>query len=324
MSEDFEIGIIGAGAWGTALAVLNARAGKRTALWARNPDRVAELTASRENARLPGISLPDSLALTSIFPNAATLLITVPMQHLRATLTGLPPGGAPLVLCCKGLEAETLLLPPEVAAATHPGRPAAILTGPNFAHEIAAGLPAAAVLATPDAELRARLMDALRTDTLRLYGSADITGAALAGAAKNVVAIAAGVVMGAGLGENARAALITRGIAEIGRLAVALGGRAETIAGLSGIGDLLLTCTGNTSRNYSLGYDLGKGEALATILQTRTSVTEGVATAPALLARATDAGVEMPITGAVAALLAEATDVRQAIVAIMGRSLKDE
>jgi glycerol-3-phosphate dehydrogenase (NAD(P)+) len=324
MSEDFDLGIIGAGAWGTALAVLNAKAGRRTTLWARNPDRVAALSATRENPRLPGIGLPDSLALTGIFPNAATLLITVPMQHLRATLVALPPGAAPLVLCCKGLEAETLLLPPEVAAATHPGRPAAILTGPNFAHEIAAGLPAAAVLATPDATLRARLMDALRTDTLRLYGSADITGAALAGAAKNVVAIAAGVVMGTGLGENARAALITRGIAEIGRLAVALGGRAETIAGLSGLGDLLLTCTGNTSRNYSLGYGLGKGEALASILQTRSSVTEGVATAPALLARAAAAGAEMPITQAVTALLTETTDVRQAIIAIMGRSLKDE
>jgi len=324
MSEEFDIGVIGAGAWGTALAVLNAKAGRRTALWARNPDRVAALTATNENPRLPGIRLPESLVLTNTFPNAATLLITVPMQHLRATLAALPPGGAPLVLCCKGLEAETLFLPPQVAAETHPRRLAAILTGPNFAHEIAAGLPAAAVLATPDAILRARLMDALRTDTLRLYGSADITGAALAGAAKNVVAIAAGVVMGAGLGENARAALITRGIAEIGRLAVALGGRAETISGLSGIGDLLLTCTGNTSRNYSLGYELGKGQALATILQTRTSVTEGIATAPALLARATAAGVEMPITQAVAALLAGDLDVAGTMASLMGRGLRDE
>jgi glycerol-3-phosphate dehydrogenase (NAD(P)+) len=199
-----------------------------------------------------------------------------------------------------------------------------VLTGPNFAHEIAAGLPAASVLATPEPDFRARLMEQLRTDKLRLYGSTDILGAALGGAAKNVVAIAAGVVMGAGLGENARAALITRGIAEIARLTVALGGRAETVSGLSGLGDLLLTCTGSKSRNYSLGFELGKGVALAAILRSRTSVTEGVATAPALLARAVAVGVEMPIAQAVSALLAGEMDIAGTMASIMARTLRDE
>jgi glycerol-3-phosphate dehydrogenase (NAD(P)+) len=203
-------------------------------------------------------------------------------------------------------------------------RPAAILTGPNFAHEIAANLPAAAVLATPDPTLRTTLITALKTDTLRLYGSPDIIGAALGGAAKNVIAIAAGVVMGAGLGENARAALITRGIAEIARLATRLGGRPETISGLSGLGDLLLTCTGPSSRNYSLGFALGQGEALATILARRTTITEGLTTAPALLARATALQTDMPITAAVTKLLNGEMNIPETMAALMGRALKDE
>jgi glycerol-3-phosphate dehydrogenase (NAD(P)+) len=252
------------------------------------------------------------------------MLRAVPMQHLRGVLAMLPAGDAPLVLCCKGLEAGTLMLPQEVAADVRPGRAAAVLTGPNFAGEIAAGLPAAAVLAMPDAALRGRLMGALTTETLRLYGSADITGAALGGAAKNVIAIAAGVVTGAGLGENARAALITRGLAEIARLAQALGGRAETVSGLSGLGDLLLTCTGNSSRNFSLGLELGRGVALAGILAGRQAVTEGVASAPALLARGAAAGADMPITNAVTALLAAEKTVPETVAALMGRALRDE
>ncbi len=314
------IAVIGAGAWGTALAVLFARAGKNVTLWARDEAKAAAMAALRENPRLPGVRLPDNLAVTHAMPGAEILLLAVPMQHLRGILPELPQGDAPLVLCCKGLERESLLLPPEVVA----GRPAAMLTGPNFAHEIAAGLPAAAVLATPDAALRAVLMGALKTGTLRLYGSADIMGAALGGAAKNVIAIAAGVVMGAGLGENARAALITRGLAEIARLAAALGGKAETVSGLSGLGDLLLTCTGESSRNFSLGLALGRGETLAHILAGRSAVTEGVTTAPALLARAAAAGVDMPITGAVTKLLGGEMNVRQTMAALMSRALKDE
>ncbi|MBB5373832.1 NAD(P)H-dependent glycerol-3-phosphate dehydrogenase [Acidocella aromatica] len=318
MSES--IAVIGAGAWGTALAILFARAGKEVALWARDAAKVAEMERSRENPRLKGVALPETLRLTSTMPGADILLLAVPMQHLRSILPALPQNTAPLVLCCKGLETGTLLLPPELVG----GRPAAMLTGPNFAHEVAAGLPAAAVLAMPEAETRTRLIAALRTDTLRLYGSADIMGAALGGAAKNVIAIAAGVVIGAGLGENARAALITRGLAEIARLAAALGGKAETVSGLSGLGDLLLTCTGLSSRNFSLGLALGEGRSLAEILASRSSVTEGVATAPALLARARAVGVEMPITEAVTRLLAGEMNVGQTMAALMSRALKDE
>jgi glycerol-3-phosphate dehydrogenase (NAD(P)+) len=318
MSES--IAVIGAGAWGTALAVLFARAGKDVTLWARSPERVAEMERNRENPRLKGVALPEALRLTHEMPGADILLLAVPMQHLRGILPALPQNGAPLVLCCKGLETGTLLLPPELVG----GRPAAMLTGPNFAHEVAAGLPAAAVLAMPEAQTRAQLIAALKTDTLRLYGSADILGAALGGAAKNVIAIAAGVVIGAGLGENARAALITRGLAEIARLAAALGGKAETVSGLSGLGDLLLTCTGMSSRNFSLGLAMGQGRSLAEILASRSNVTEGVATAPALLARARAAGVEMPITEAVTRLLAGEMNVPQTMAALMSRALKDE
>ncbi len=319
MNERPAIGVIGAGAWGTALAVLLARAGKPVTLWARDAERAALMQAGRQTPRLPGVTLPEGLLVTSEIPEADLLLVAVPAQHLRGMLPLLPEG-VPLVLCCKGLERASGLLPPEVTAP----RPTAILTGPNFAHEVAAGLPAAAVLATPDAGLRATLQAALKTPTLRLYGSADMMGAALGGAAKNVIAIAAGAVMGAGLGENARAALITRGLAEIARLAATLGGRAETVSGLSGLGDLLLTCTGASSRNYSLGLALGRGENLAAILSARDGVTEGVATAPALTARARAAGVEMPVTEAVTALLAGETSIAETMGALMGRALKDE
>ncbi|WP_298264877.1 NAD(P)H-dependent glycerol-3-phosphate dehydrogenase [Acidocella sp.] len=317
MSE--RIAVIGAGAWGTALAILFARAGKDVTLWARDAARAAAMRETRENPRLPGAILPGNLAITHVMPDADILLLAVPMQHLRGILPALPPG-PPVLLCCKGLERDSLRLPPELVA----DRPAAVLTGPNFAHEIAAGLPAAAVLAMPDAAARAGLIAALRTDGFRLYGSPDMIGAALGGAAKNVIAIAAGVVIGAGYGENARAALITRGLAEISRLAAALGGRPETISGLSGLGDLLLTCTGPSSRNFSLGLALGQGQSLDAILAGRDAVTEGVVTAPALLARARQAGVDMPLTEAVTELLAGARNVPQTMAALMGRALKDE
>jgi glycerol-3-phosphate dehydrogenase (NAD(P)+) len=319
-----KIGVLGAGAWGTALAVLLAREGNDVTLWARDAARVTDMLASRMNPRLPGIVLQDHLGISGDFPDAGLFLLCTPMQHARAVLSALQPGPAPMILCCKGLETGTLWLPHELSTALQPQRPVAILTGPNFAHEIAAGLPAAAVLAAPDAALRTALMTRLSSSTFRLYGSADLTGAALGGAVKNVIAIAAGVVIGAGLGENARAALITRGIAEIARLAIASGGKAETISGLSGLGDLLLTCTGPASRNYSLGLALGQGAALADILQGRNAVTEGVATAPALLARANAAGVEMPITGAVTKLLAGAISLPDMVAGLMGRALKDE
>lgn len=318
-----KVAVIGAGAWGTALAIQAARAGNEVVLWARNPIIAELIEQTRECPRLPNHRLPGAIRATAILPATAdALLLAVPMQHLRPVIARLPRSRAPLVVCAKGVEAGTLRLPLEVVELLHPGAPTACLTGPNFAHEVAAGMPAAAVLASGDSALRGALAAMLGTPAFRLYGNDDPVGAQLGGAAKNVIAIAAGAVIGAGLGENARAALITRGLAELSRLAVALGGRADTVMGLSGLGDLLLTCTGPASRNFSLGLALGRGEALADILAGRTSVTEGVATAPALLARA--AGVDLPICAGVAALLAGRTTLAQAMATLLARPRRDE
>jgi glycerol-3-phosphate dehydrogenase (NAD(P)+) len=317
------VAVIGAGAWGTALAIQAARAGNDVTLWARDPARARAIVASRENPHLPGVRLPEPIQVTSVPPESADLaLLAAPTQHLRSVLGLLAPGLAPLVACAKGVERTTLRLPLEIVAELRPGAPAAVLTGPNFAHEVAAGLPAAAVVAAADAGLREAVAAALGTPSFRLYGNDDPTGAQVGGAAKNVIAIAAGAVIGAGLGENARAALITRGLAELSRMAVALGGRAETVMGLSGLGDLLLTCTGAASRNYSLGLALGRGARLADVLSARSAVTEGVATAPALVARAT--GVDLPVCAAVASLLAERTTLPEAMAALLARPRRDE
>ncbi len=321
------VAVIGAGAWGTALAVQAARAGNQVTLWARDPARAAAMATSRENPRLSGVRLPPDVAVTGAHPvEADATVLAVPMQFVRTTLPHLP--SAPLVIGAKGLETGTLRLPLEIAAEVRPDLPAAVLTGPNFAHEIAAGLPAASVVAAVDAALRERIASTLGTASFRLYGNEDPIGAQVGGAAKNVIAIAAGAVIGVGLGENARAALITRGLAELSRLAVALGGRAETVMGLSGLGDLLLTCTGAASRNYSLGVALGRGERLADVLAARSSVTEGVATAPALVARAQASGsgadVEMPICAAVASLLSGRSTLAEAIASLLARPRRDE
>ena len=212
-----EIAVIGAGAWGTALAIQAARAGNQVRLWARDPERAAALGRSRENPRLPGAILADNIGITQEMPvGADAYLLVVPTQHLRAVARELPVGATRLVVCAKGMEASTLRLPLEILEELRPGTPAAVLTGPNFAHEVAAGLPAAAVVAGTDTHLREYLARLLGTATFRLYGNDDPIGAQLGGAAKNVFAIAAGAVIGAGLGENARAALITRGLAEMG------------------------------------------------------------------------------------------------------------
>ena len=317
------VAVIGAGAWGTALAVQAARAGNSVTLWARDPQRATLIAGRRENPRLPGIGLPEPIFVSDKLPATADIvLLAVPVQHIRNVTRQLLPGLAPLVVCAKGVEAATLRLPLEIIDELRPGTPAAILTGPNFAHEIAAGLPAAAVIAATDATLRESVATRLSTPSFRLYGNDDPIGAQVGGAAKNVIAIAAGAVIGAGLGENARAALITRGLAELGRLATALGGRRQTVMGLSGLGDLLLTCTGPASRNFSLGLALGRGEALADVLAARSAVTEGVATAPALVARA--AAVDVPICTAVAALLEGRITLRQAMADLLARPLRDE
>jgi glycerol-3-phosphate dehydrogenase (NAD(P)+) len=318
-----DVTVVGAGAWGTALAIQAARAGASVRLWARDPARAAEIDARRESPRLAGARLTAQVTVIHDLARVAGMvLLAVPMQHQRDVLGRLPSVTGPLVVCAKGIETTTHLLPLEVVAAVHPGRPAAVLTGPNFAHEVAAGLPAAAVVAAGQAALRDSIIAALSTPAFRLYGNDDPVGAQVGGAAKNVIAIAAGAVIGAGLGENARAALITRGLAELARLVVALGGRSETVMGLSGLGDLLLTCTGPASRNYSLGLALGRGEKLAGVLAARSAVTEGVATAPALAARA--AGVDIPICSAVAALLDGRITLQKAMSNLLSRPLRDE
>ena len=298
------VAILGAGAWGCALAELATRAGATVTLWARDPAR-ARLSAT---ATLPGAGHD-------------AVLLAVPVQHLRRVLARFRPQ-APIVMCAKGIEAETGLLPLEIVEQLHPGTPSSVLTGPNFAGEIAAGLPAAAVIATHDPALRAALISLLASPNFRLYGNDDPVGAQLGGAAKNVIAIAAGIVAGAGLGENARAALITRGLAELTRCVTALGGRGETVAGLSGLGDLLLTCTGAASRNYRCGVALGQGRTLAAALANSPGVVEGVATAPALLARA--GTIDLPICRAVAALLAGNSTVESAAAALLARPMRDE
>jgi glycerol-3-phosphate dehydrogenase (NAD(P)+) len=230
--------------------------------------------------------------------------------------------GPPLLLAAKGVEQGRLLLPLEIAADLHPDVPAAFLTGPSFAAEVARGLPAACVIAAADPALRRHCAARLATPAFRLYGNTDPVGAQVGAAAKNVVAIAAGAVIGAGLGENARAALVTRGLAELGRLAAALGGRTETVAGLSGLGDLLLTCTGPTSRNFALGLALGRGAALGEALAASTGVVEGVATAPALVARA--GTIDLPICRAVADLLGGRIQLADVVERLLARPRRDE
>jgi glycerol-3-phosphate dehydrogenase (NAD(P)+) len=324
-----KIAVFGAGAWGTALAIQAARAGREVVLWARDPSRALEIAVARENARyLPGAALPDAVVVgadaAEALRGAVLALLVVPAQALRGVLAALPVADVPMLLCCKGVEAGSLRLPLEVLAALRPGQVAGVLSGPNFAHEVARGLPAAAVVAAADAALRESGVALLGSPGFRLYAGEDPVGAEVGGAAKNVIAIAAGAVIGAGLGENARAALVTRGLAELSRLAVALGGRAETAAGLTGLGDLVLTCAGPGSRNMSLGLALGRGESLAEVLAARAGVTEGVATAPALVARAASVGVELPVCAAVADLVAERITVREATQRLLARPLRAE
>lgn len=328
MQGSGRIAVLGAGAWGTALAQQAARAGNAVTLWARDAGRAGAIQAARENQRyLPGVALHPAIQVTAdaaALAGADLWLLVVPAQHLRATLEALPDTGAKLVVCAKGVERGTLLLPLEILEQLRPAATTAVLSGPNFAHEVAKGLPAAAVIASRDVGLRALAAERLGTAGFRLYGGDDPMGVQVGGAAKNVIAIAAGAVIGAGLGENARAALVTRGLAELSRLAVALGGRAETAAGLSGLGDLLLTTTGPGSRNTSLGMELGRGVGLEAALPTRVGVAEGVATAPALVARAAAAGVELPIGAAVADLLAGKLTVAEAMGRLLARPRRDE
>ena len=322
-------GVIGAGAWGTALASTLSGNGLVT-LWAREAEVVAAINETRENpVFLPGIALPPGITATADLADMAAcaiILVVVPAQHLRPTLTKLLasaaiPAATPLVLCAKGIEAGSHALMVDVARAAVPN-PIAILSGPSFAAEVARGLPCAVTLACSDRALGDRRVAAMARPTFRLYQSDDVVGAEIGGAVKNVLAIACGVVEGAGLGLNARAALIARGFAEMTRFGVARGARAETLAGLSGLGDLVLTCSSENSRNFRLGVGLGQGRPIAEVLA-GPAVAEGAATAPVLVEAAHAAGVEMPISEAVAALLVGAP-VRETISALLARPLKAE
>jgi glycerol-3-phosphate dehydrogenase (NAD(P)+) len=318
-----KVTVIGAGAWGTALAIQAVRAGNDVTLVTRSAAAATAIRNSRQNLRLPGVPVPESVHVSETLPLGSDLLVwVVPTQQLRSSLLRHRPSDAPIVVCAKGVEVGSHMLPLEVVTEVSPARQLGILSGPNFAHEIAAGLPAATVVASSDPGLRDLVRICLATNTFRLYGNDDPIGAQLGGAAKNVIAIAAGAVIGAGLGENARAALVTRGLSELCRLAAALGGRSETVMGLSGLGDLLLTCTGTASRNFSLGYALGQGKALADILAERTGVTEGVTTAASLVERA--GNVELPICRAVSELLMGTKTLDQSIVQLLSRPHRDE
>jgi glycerol-3-phosphate dehydrogenase (NAD(P)+) len=331
VSEFVTAGVIGAGAWGTALAQVCVRAGLTTRIWAREPEVAEAINRAHENPLfLPGVGLAPEVAATTDLISLAQcdlLLAVVPAQHLRSALREIAPhvrAGRPIVLCAKGVEQGSLKLMAQVLEETVAGAIPAVLSGPSFAAEVARGLPTAVTLACRDPALGQALARALATPSFRPYWSADIIGAEAGGAVKNVLAIACGIAEGRGLGRSANAALITRGFAELTRLAVALGARAETVAGLCGLGDLVLTCSSPQSRNMSLGMALGRGASLADALAGKLSIAEGVASAPAVVGLARKLGVEAPICEAVAAVLAGTRELDEAINGLLARPLRSE
>jgi glycerol-3-phosphate dehydrogenase (NAD(P)+) len=319
------ISIIGAGAWGTALAAVAARAGRVVTLYARDSAHAAQIAATRENPRLAGIPLSADIAVTSELAIAARcdiVLVAVPAQHLRGAVMHLAPllkHGTPVVACAKGIEHGTHKFMTEVIAAAAPNAKPAILSGPSFADDVARGLPTAVTLAAYDEALAAALVQALGSSTFRPYHTTDVRGVEIGGAAKNVLAIAAGIVAGRRLGASALAALTTRGFAELARFGRALGARSETLAGLSGLGDLILTCAGPQSRNFAAGLALGRGEPLPA-----GKLAEGQSTAPVLVELAANSGIEMPVAQAVAAILTGSLSIDAAIEALMLRPFKAE
>ena len=323
-----KLGVIGGGAWGTALAQVAAADGEEVLLWAREPEVVEAVNAAHENVVfLKGVKLRETIRATadlSDLRGCETFLIVTPAQHLRAVLGDLPAAGRPLVLCAKGIEDATGLLMHEVARQVQPASPIGVLSGPTFAHEVAAGLPTAVTLAVEDRALGERLVGRIARPAFRPYLSDDIAGAEIGGAVKNVLAIACGVVEGRKLGQNARAALISRGFAEMTRFGLAKGARAETLAGLAGLGDLVLTCTSTASRNFSLGKGIGEGARPAELLADRKTVAEGAFTAPVLQRAAAALGVDMPIVAAVNALLTEEVSVDEAVGRLLARPLRAE
>ena len=331
MAEINRIGVVGGGAWGTALAQAAARAGRPVVLWALEPEVVDSINDYHENRRfLPGVALDPAIRATGRLADVAhtdALLLVVPAQHLLGVgraLAPFLPAGVPAVICSKGIELGTSALMTEVASAVMPDGPLAVLSGPTFAVEVARGLPTAVTLACADGDIGARLAMAVGGRVFRPYLSDDPIGAQVGGAVKNVLAIACGVVEGKCFGDNARAALITRGLAEMVRLGVALGGRAETLMGLSGLGDLTLTCTSRQSRNNSLGVALGEGRVLAEILGERQTVAEGVHSAAAVVALAERVGVDMPICTAVDAILNRGAVIDAVIEGLLARPFRGE
>lgn len=325
------IGILGAGAWGTALAQAISNAGHQTVLWAHEEEVVNAINRDHENPLfLQGVALNPAIRATTVLAEAGevdAVFLVVPAQFLRGVAARLAPviaGGIPVVVCAKGIEQETSALMSEVVGETLPGHPLAILSGPSFASEVAAGLPIAVTLAAADHQTGAELMEALGTPQIRPYLTSDVIGAEIGGAVKNVLAIACGITEGRNFGDSARAAIITRGLAEMTRLCVAKGGQAETMMGLCGIGDLTLTCTSTQSRNYSLGVELGQGNSLADIMASRRSVAEGVFSAAAVAALARQIGIEMPIVEAVDSIVNKGETVDTKIRELLARPFRTE
>jgi glycerol-3-phosphate dehydrogenase (NAD(P)+) len=324
---DFQtIGVIGAGAWGTALAQTAAKAGRDVLIWSFEQDVADVINNKHENTiYLPDVALqPDITAVTAMadLDVCDAVLAVAPAQHLRGTLEKFAPfakRGLPIILCAKGIEQSSLSMMTQVLAETIPSAIPAVLSGPSFAIDTAQGLPTAVTLACKDEAIGNALIQALGTPRFRPYLATDLIGTEIGGAVKNVLAIACGIVEGRGLGKSAHAALIARGFAEMTRLALALGAKRETLAGLCGLGDLVLTCSSPQSRNMSCGLALGRGVHLDDILGSRRSVTEGVASAPAVVALAKRNGVEMPICEAVDHILADRTSVEDAIEALLAR-----
>ena len=326
------VAVIGAGAFGTALACVARRAGSEAIIWARDPAIADSIASGKGNpVYLPDIALEPGITATTelagALAGADAVLLVVPSQFLRAAtenVAPLLPAGVPVVLCAKGIERGTCAMMTEVVAETMPDAPVAVLSGPTFAKEVAAGLPTAITLATADAELGGRLVEMIGSSAFRPYLSDDPVGAEIGGAVKNVIAIACGIMVGRGLGDNARAATMTRGLAEILRLGHRLGGRGETLMGLSGVGDLSLTCNGMLSRNMTLGLALGEGRPLRDILGERRAVTEGVATAASVVELATRHQVDMPISRAVDLIVNHDADVADTIARLLARPFRPE
>jgi glycerol-3-phosphate dehydrogenase (NAD(P)+) len=332
MREIKRIGVLGGGAWGTALARLLDEGGRRVTLWSRNAEVVHDIATTHTNPiYLPDIALPPTLRATDMLPELAAasdaVLVAVPAQHVRAIATELAADlrpGTPLVICAKGIERGSFALMSEVLAEVMPENPLAVLSGPTFAIEVAKDLPTAVTLACRDAELGRHLVAAIGQTTFRPYLSDDVVGAQIGGAVKNVIAIACGVVEGRQLGDNARAALMTRGFAELVRYGRARGAQRETLFGLSGLGDLTLTCNADLSRNMSLGIELGEGRSVDDILAERKSVAEGRFTVSAVVDHARDLGVDMPIATAVDGLVNYHADVDRSIDNLLARPFKAE